>query len=71
VISADVASGAVTAGELRIAAAVPAALRDGFLSGQWNPTAMLLDKFDRVRAVAGQLPYVSGVLSLIGNQGIG
>jgi len=60
VISADVASGAVTAGELRIAAAVPAALRDGFLSGQWNPTAMLLDKFDQVRAVAGRLPYVSG-----------
>jgi 3-isopropylmalate/(R)-2-methylmalate dehydratase small subunit len=60
VISADVASGAVTAGELRIAAAVPAALRDGFLSGQWNPTAMLLDKFDQVRAVAARLPYVSG-----------
>ena len=60
VISADVASGAVTAGELRIAAAVPAALREGFLSGQWNPTAMLLDKFDQVRAVAARLPYVSG-----------
>ena len=60
VISADVASGAVTAGELRIAAAVPTALRDGFLSGQWNPTAMLLDKFDQVRAVAARLPYVSG-----------
>ena len=60
VISADVASGAVAAGELRIAAAVPAALRDGFLSGQWNPTAMLLDKFDQVRTVAARLPYVSG-----------
>jgi 3-isopropylmalate/(R)-2-methylmalate dehydratase small subunit len=60
VISADVASGAVTAGDLRIASAVPAALRDGFLSGQWNPTAMLLDRFDEVRAVAARLPYVSG-----------
>ena len=59
-ISADVASGAIAAGPLRITAAVPAALRDGFLSGQWNPTAMLLDRFDEVRAVANRLPYVSG-----------
>lgn len=60
VISADVASGAVTAGSLQVMAALPAARRDGFLSGQWNPTAMLLDRFDDVRAVAHRLPYVSG-----------
>jgi 3-isopropylmalate/(R)-2-methylmalate dehydratase small subunit len=59
-IAADVANGAVTAGPLRLAATLPAALRDGFLSGQWNPTAMLLDRFDEVRAVAARLPYVSG-----------
>jgi hypothetical protein len=55
-----VATGAVTAGALRLTATLPAALRDGFLSGQWNPTAMLLDRFDEVRAVAARLPYVSG-----------
>jgi 3-isopropylmalate/(R)-2-methylmalate dehydratase small subunit len=59
-IAADVASGAITAGDLHLTAALPAALRDGFLSGQWNPTAMLLDRFDEVRAVAARLPYVSG-----------
>ena len=59
-ITADIASGAITAGGLTIAAALPAALRDGFLSGQWNPTAMLLADFDQVRAVAARLPYVSG-----------
>jgi 3-isopropylmalate/(R)-2-methylmalate dehydratase small subunit len=59
-IAADVAAETVTAGGLRITAALPAALRDGFLSGQWNPTAMLLDRFDEVRAVAARLPYVSG-----------
>jgi 3-isopropylmalate/(R)-2-methylmalate dehydratase small subunit len=59
-MTADVASGAITAGELRFTATLPAALRDGFLSGQWNPTAMLLDNFDQVRAVASRLPYVSG-----------
>ncbi|HEV8210900.1 MAG TPA: 3-isopropylmalate dehydratase small subunit [Vicinamibacterales bacterium] len=59
-ITADVEAQTVTAGDLRITAALPAALRDGFLSGQWNPTAMLLDHFDQVRAVAARLPYVSG-----------
>jgi 3-isopropylmalate/(R)-2-methylmalate dehydratase small subunit len=59
-ISADVASGMVTAGPLRIAAALAPALRDGFLSGQWNPTAMLLARFEEVRAVAARLPYIRG-----------
>ena len=59
-IEARVDTGAVTAGSVRIAATIPAGLRDGFVSGQWNPTAMLLDRFDEVRAVANALPYVSG-----------
>ena len=59
-IAADVAAETVTAGGLRITAALPAALRDGFLSGQWNPTAMLLDRFDEVRQVAKRLPYMTG-----------
>jgi 3-isopropylmalate/(R)-2-methylmalate dehydratase small subunit len=60
VIDADVTAGAVTAGSLRLDAAVAPALRDGFVSGQWNPTAMLLDRFDEVRAVAARLPYLRG-----------
>src|ERR1019366_1446310 len=59
-IAARVDSGLITAGPLRLAAALPAALRDGFLSGQWNPTALLLDRFDEVRAVADRLPYLNG-----------
>ena len=59
-VTADVATGVVTAGELKIKADLPAAVRDAFVSGQWNPTAMLLDDFDKVRAVAARLPYVSG-----------
>jgi 3-isopropylmalate/(R)-2-methylmalate dehydratase small subunit len=57
---ADVPSGIVTAGSLQVDAAVPPALRDGFISGQWNPTAMLLDRFEEVRAVAARLPYLRG-----------
>jgi 3-isopropylmalate/(R)-2-methylmalate dehydratase small subunit len=59
-IAADVASGAIAAGSMTFSATLPAALRDGFLSGQWNPTAMLLENFDEVREVAARLPYISG-----------
>ena len=59
-IDADVETGIVSAGDLRITASLPAALRDSFLSGQWNPTAMLLDRFDEVRAVSERLPYITG-----------
>ncbi len=59
-MTADVASGAITAGRMRMTVTLPPALRDGFLSGQWNPTLMLLDRFEEVRAVAGRLPYIRG-----------
>jgi 3-isopropylmalate/(R)-2-methylmalate dehydratase small subunit len=53
-------TGVVTAGGLRIVAALPAALRDAFLSGQWNPAALLVDRLDDVRTVARRLPYIVG-----------
>jgi 3-isopropylmalate/(R)-2-methylmalate dehydratase small subunit len=58
-IDADVESGRVRAGAVDVRAALPAALRDAFLTGRWNPTAMLLDRFDEVRAVADRLPYIT------------
>jgi 3-isopropylmalate/(R)-2-methylmalate dehydratase small subunit len=59
-MTANVETGVVTAGDLTFTASLPAPLRDAFVSGQWNPTAMLLDKFDQVRSVAAHLPYVAG-----------
>ena len=60
VIAANVESGTITAGPLRVDAALPPALRDAFVGGQWNPTAMLLDRFTEVRTVADRLPYITG-----------
>jgi 3-isopropylmalate/(R)-2-methylmalate dehydratase small subunit len=60
IISAQVDTGTIDAGSVRIAATVPPALRDAFTTGQWNPSAMLLERFDEVRAVASRLPYVTG-----------
>jgi 3-isopropylmalate/(R)-2-methylmalate dehydratase small subunit len=59
-ITADIGSGTVSAGSLRLEASIPKALRDAFVSGQWNPTAMLLDRFEDVKAVASRLPYIRG-----------
>jgi len=59
-IAVDIKAGTLKAGDLTIAAAPPAATRDALLTGQWNPTAMLLDHFEDVRGVAARLPYVAG-----------
>jgi 3-isopropylmalate/(R)-2-methylmalate dehydratase small subunit len=59
-IDARVDTGAIAAGGAHLEATLPAPLRDAFLSGQWNPTAMLLDRFEDVRAVAARLPYLNG-----------
>ena len=62
-VDADVPSGAISAGPVRFTATLPPALRDAFVSGQWNPTAMLLERFEEVRAVAETLPYLRGFLN--------
>jgi len=59
-ITARVDTGLITAGPLRATATLPPALREGFVAGQWNPTMMLLERFEEVRAVADRLPYVIG-----------
>jgi 3-isopropylmalate/(R)-2-methylmalate dehydratase small subunit len=50
----------VSAGPLRFQALLPPAVRDAFLTDRWDPTSMLLDRFDQVRAVAQRLPYTRG-----------
>lgn len=59
-IDANVETGVVTAGAMTLTTTMPAALRDAFVSGQWNPTALLLNRFDEVRDVANRLPYIGG-----------
>jgi len=62
-IVARVDSGEITAGGFRMTGSLPPALHEAFVSGQWNPTAMLLDRFEAVRAVAARLPYLNGFSS--------
>jgi 3-isopropylmalate/(R)-2-methylmalate dehydratase small subunit len=60
VIESHVDSGLIDAGPLKIQGQLPSAVRDAFVTDQWNPTSMLLDRFGDVRNVAARLPYVSG-----------
>jgi 3-isopropylmalate/(R)-2-methylmalate dehydratase small subunit len=39
---------------------IPENAREAFLSGNWDGTSMLLERFDDVKAVAARLPYVAG-----------
>ena len=40
--------------------AIPHGARDAFLSGQWDATGLLLDRYEEVEAVGRRLPYVTG-----------
>lgn len=60
VVHCDVNTGVITAGALKVQAALPAGVRDAFLTDKWNPTSMLLADFDQVKQTATTLPYVAG-----------
>jgi 3-isopropylmalate/(R)-2-methylmalate dehydratase small subunit len=42
------------------AAAMPRATQEALVSGQWDATGLLLDRYEEVQAVAERLPYVTG-----------
>jgi 3-isopropylmalate/(R)-2-methylmalate dehydratase small subunit len=39
---------------------IPANAREAFVSGTWDTTGMLLDRYEEVRQVAARLPYITG-----------
>ncbi len=39
---------------------LPPGMRDALLSGLWDATGLLLEKFEDVRATAADLPYIAG-----------
>ena len=53
----DVTSLRVSADELSVALAIPASARAALLSGTWDVTSLLLDRYDEVERVAARLPY--------------
>ena len=56
----DLAKSQVTAGDLVVRVTMPETVRGALLSGNWDATGLLVDRYDEVEAVAAKLPYVSG-----------
>ncbi len=60
VLALDLETVTLAAGEATFAVSIPESARQAFLSGRWDATSMLLDRFAEVEAAARQLPYVAG-----------
>ena len=59
----DLKAGTCDAPGLRVAITTPAYVRDALMTGAWDTTALLRDRYDEVNAVAAKLPYLSGFSS--------
>jgi len=58
-LTIDVPQMQVKAGDRTFELSMPAAVREAFLDGSWDATGLLLEDYDRVRATADSLPYVT------------
>jgi 3-isopropylmalate/(R)-2-methylmalate dehydratase small subunit len=59
-LSVDLEARALIAEGKAFPVSIPENAREAFLSGNWDGTSMLLERFDDVKAVAARLPYVAG-----------
>ena len=59
-IRVDLSALVCASDEGTFAIGMPPAVRDAFLTGAWDTTGMLLERYDEVRAVAARLPYLRG-----------
>ena len=59
-LALDLDTNSLTAGEATFAVEMPENARQAFLSGDWDGTSLLLDRFAEVETAARRLPYVAG-----------
>ena len=59
-LAVDLSRLVVSGGGLEVQVTLPAPARDALLSGTWDATSLLLDRYEDVERVAGRLPYVGG-----------
>ena len=55
----DIAAGRCDLDGFTCAVAMPHHVRDAFVTGAWDTTGLLLERYDEVNAVAARLPYVN------------
>jgi 3-isopropylmalate/(R)-2-methylmalate dehydratase small subunit len=56
----DLGQQTVTGGGLTVPVAMPEGARSALVSGNWDATGLLLDRYDEVAQVAARLPYIAG-----------
>jgi hypothetical protein len=64
VLRVSLASLTCTSDGFTCAIAIPANTREAFVTGAWDTTGMLLDRYEEVRLVAERLPYRTGFRSV-------
>jgi 3-isopropylmalate/(R)-2-methylmalate dehydratase small subunit len=60
VIRVDLNEGTVEAEGFRCVVTLPTKIREALVSGAWDTTGLLLDRYEEVDATAARLPYVDG-----------
>ena len=56
----DLEKGALDADDLHVQVSIPPNVRDALVTGAWDTTGLLLDRYEEVDAASKRLPYVSG-----------
>jgi 3-isopropylmalate/(R)-2-methylmalate dehydratase small subunit len=59
----DLKTGTCDAAGLRVAISIPAHVRDALMTGAWDTTGLLMDRYEEVNAISSRLPYLSGFSS--------
>jgi len=60
VFSVDVAGERVSGGSLDVSATIPASAKQSLVTGEWDATGLLLERYEEVTATAARLPYIAG-----------
>jgi 3-isopropylmalate/(R)-2-methylmalate dehydratase small subunit len=58
-VTVNLTAGTCTAGPFAFAVSMPATARDALITGAWDTTGLLLDRYDEVDATSSRLPYVT------------
>jgi 3-isopropylmalate/(R)-2-methylmalate dehydratase small subunit len=59
-VSVDLKESICQAGSFQCAVQVPPNARDALMTGGWDTTGLLLERYEEVNATAAKLPYVAG-----------
>ncbi len=59
-VRVDLEKGTLDAGDLHVKVSIPPNVRDALVTGAWDTTGLLLDRYEEVDAASKRLPYVAG-----------